>query len=113
MPAGTTHAGSVSPTALVAAVNDYDPGNARTARLDATAARDINGLLAPAGDGVLAIIQNISAFTITLKHQNAGSAAPNRIIGIAAADVLILAGGSAILWYDLITTRWRVINLSA
>jgi len=49
--------------------------------------------------------------TITLKHQDVGSVAENRIIGPAAADVVLSPGDAAQLIYDSTALRWRAYEL--
>jgi hypothetical protein len=53
-------------------------------------------------------IVNLSTVdTITLRHENASSTAANRIIGPGSTNLVIAIEGSAELWYDTTTARWR------
>ena len=52
---------------------------------------------------------NLSASVITLKHQDGGSLAANRIIVTGAADLALSQNESATLEYDNTISRWRVI----
>lgn len=100
---------------LAASVNDWAPAGWGTnvSRLitTATAAWNITGLDATgavAGDVVILASGTASAGVITLKHNNAGSIAGNRLFGRAAADVTISAGGAVMLVY--MGSRWQIIG---
>lgn len=105
---------ALTPTALSGAVNDYNPtGFSATTviRIDPNgAARNITGFVATSGAvHRLCNISVVGAENLVLKHQDAGSAAGNRIIGPNLADHTIRPGGSADIWYDVTTARWRVL----
>lgn len=107
-------AGDITPAALgVGPTNNYAPAGlatTRNIRQDMSAAGVLTGLLAQA-DGSLITIYNISAVgvnTMTLNHEDAGSAAANRFILSGLVSLVVPAGGSVTLWYDLTSTRWRV-----
>ena len=108
--------GVISPAALAAAVDNYSPTDLATAnvlRLDpGGASRNITGIAAQA-HGKLLLICNIATANedLVLKHQDASSSAANRIIGANVADVTIREGGSALLWYDATSGRWRVVAI--
>jgi hypothetical protein len=95
-----------SPTSLGANQNDYALGNADIVRLTSGAAYDLTGFVAPATARTVLLV-NIGSFDLTLKHQSTSSTAANRIIVPWSADLVIAAGGSVFLWYDLTTARWR------
>jgi hypothetical protein len=97
----------LSPAALTGDVNDYAPGDGDFWRLDSDANRNVTGIGAGVS-GQRLRITNIGAFVIRLKHQNAGSAAANRIIGAGAADVALASNEQAEGWYDATTLRWRM-----
>lgn len=102
----------VSPTQITANQNNYAGiGQAGYGRLDLDAARTITGILQPTNGegGKLLYITNISAFTLTLNHQDAASTAANRIIGIAGANTNVAAGQNTCLIYDTTTNRWRIL----
>lgn len=99
----------LSPAQIVATTNDYAPGRATFYRLSTDASRDITGLVAGvSGEDRTAV--NVGAQPIVLKHQNAGSAAPNRFLCGGAADITLAADEIAMMWYDATTARWRVVK---
>lgn len=79
-------------------------------RVQTAGAITFNGFLAPAGDQVRSMLLiNVSADNVSVTHQNAGSAAANRVITATAATVVLGANDSALLWYDNTTDRWRMV----
>ena len=109
---GIIHAGSIgilSPPSIIANQNDYNPtglSDAHTLRLDATANRNITGVLAQEGGRTITLI-NISAFAITLVKASALSLASNRFQ--IDGNIVMNANASVIIWYDITTARWRII----
>jgi hypothetical protein len=97
-----------SPSQITANQNDYAGATADINRLSSDAARDITGLSAGTS-GQTVVLVNVGSATITLKHQNTGSSAANRIIVPWAGDYILAADGAAVLVYDATTSRWRVI----
>jgi hypothetical protein len=103
--------GDISPTALAGNTNDWNPtslSTASTIRMDASAAYDLTGLQGGA-DGRIIVLHNISAYTITMKHDVTSTAAyrfycPNNV------DLPLQQKASAILRYDSTSSRWRVIG---
>jgi len=53
---------------------------------------------------------NVGSNVLNLKHEDAGSDAANRIITCDGADLSLTQSGSALLWYDGATQRWRVLS---
>ena len=108
----------VSPAALAAQANDYDPTNFGTAdilRQDLTGSQTITGFAAPgAGDNERVVVVNIDGAVdvLTLSDENVASAAANRILGPNGNDVALNPGECAMLTYDATSTRWRVIAVS-
>lgn len=102
--------GTLSPTALVADVNDYNPTGLSTAlalRIDGGAAdRNITGL-AGGADGRIITITNIGATNaITLVNQSASSTtAGDRFL--LPADTALPVNTSIALRYDGTSSRWR------
>ncbi|HYM22528.1 MAG TPA: hypothetical protein VEU08_04955 [Vicinamibacterales bacterium] len=100
------------------AQNDWDIDTAAgvtvgVLRCNNGTALTINGIKAPASARVL-ILQSCGAGTITLKHQNAGSTAANRLITGSGYDVILTAGvGCVVLVYDGQSSRWRVVGQSS
>lgn len=87
--------------------NDLDTQFATVLRFDGAASVDLTGLQARQ-DPTLVILLVIGAGTITLKHQNAGSIARNRIVTSAGGDVAITTNRSVMLIYT--NTRWRELK---
>jgi hypothetical protein len=102
-----------TPAQITANQNDYLPSATSPGgfwRLASDAARDITGIVSVAVPHSLRI-WNVGGFNITLKHQNAGSAAANRFLCTGAADVVLAPDECADLAYDPTTQRWRVFKL--
>lgn len=101
----------VTPSVLTASTNDWSlipsSGDSTLFHVQASAAIDVTGIVAPAAVKCI-LLYNKGAFTVTLKHQNAGSAAANRIVGLGSADYALTAGGYAVLVYDVGASRWVV-----
>lgn len=107
---GTLRSTPLSPAALSADQNDYNPGVARRYRLatDGSGNKNITGLAISQVDGQECSIVNVSAAdTITLVHQ-ATSTAANQFLCTAAANIVLAVNEEALLWYDSTTLRWRV-----
>ena len=97
------------PTTLsqfTASQNDLNIGTGGIVRISSNAAVNITGIVA-ASSGDARLLSNVGSFTITLKHQDTGSTAANRIIGVNSTDVEILPNGSAVVYYDGTDSRWR------
>jgi hypothetical protein len=104
--------GAVTPSALTANQNDWNPtglANANVLRINATAARTITGMAAQP-DGTLLLVYNASAFTITLPHDSNSSAAANRIYTPGAANFLLTQKKSAWMRYDGPQARWTIVG---
>lgn len=107
-------ASTITPSTITASQNDYDPGvgpDGSSAysilRLQTDANWNITGLTG-GSKGRLVFIENIgTSFRITLTNQDSASTTTNRFL--AGNDVIIGPRQSAILLYDDITTRWRVV----
>ena len=90
--------------------NDYDIGAKTSAAfaINSDAARDITGILATSvADGTLLFIQNVGAFTITLKDESASSSAANRFA--LTGDIALGADAGVILQYNSASQRWRAL----
>ena len=61
-------------------------------------------------DVVLKKIINVSAFDIILANEDADSEVQNRIIVPGGADLTLGPDESTGLFYDVISSRWRVIT---
>jgi hypothetical protein len=105
---------TISPGALSANTNDWAPagvGNASIIRMDASANVQLTGISAHLSglNRVLYLINQSTARTITLPHLSASSTAGNRFICPNSASYDILPNQGVQLWYDRISTAWRVI----
>ncbi len=103
-----------TPTALAADVNDYQGqglGNSmrQVIRVEASgAARTITGFDVQQSRDTIIVINIGATFNVVLAHQNAGSAASNRIISPTGANLTLGPDESAHLWHDPTTDRWRI-----
>lgn len=103
------HTGIVSPTQITADQNDYNPSGAGAGiwRLNSDATRVITGIAGGVA-GRRLTLQNVGSFDIELADQSALSTAANRIITGFQANAVLAPDRSATLWYDDVTSRWRV-----
>lgn len=107
---GALAQGATAKAQITSNQNDYDIG-AKTGSafsIYSDAARDITGILATSvADGTLLFIQNVGAFTITLKDESASSSAANRFA--LTGDIALAADGGVILQYNATSSRWRAL----
>lgn len=104
------HSGDITPTTLAASADDYSPTGLATAariRLAASTAVSLTGLLAGV-DGRRIMLHNTAAFAITLKDEDAGSAAANRFT--LNGDIALSQDQSIQVEYDGTTQRWRAVG---
>ncbi len=98
-----------SPAQLTADQNNYNPGTGDIFRLDASAARNITGVVAGT-NGQAILLVNTGSHAITLRHQSTSSTEANRLVVPWAGDYVMAAnGGAALLIYFTALSRWRVI----
>lgn len=104
---------TLSPAALTADQDDYDPGYGYVWRLSATGAiRTITGI---AGHGQISgrriIIINVGSLDIVLADRNPASQADNQLYCPGGVDFNLI--GSAAVWliYDDVLPGWRVYQL--
>ncbi len=104
-------ASDITPSAISADQNDYNPtglATASTLRLSATgAARTLTGL-AGGSDGRVLLVHNVGSLSLTLADESASSSAANRFA--LSASVTLAADQSTLLQYDSTSSRWRVIG---
>ncbi len=103
-------AADISPTQITADQNDYNPTSLSTAtvlRLSTDALRVLTGLQG-GGDGRALIVHNVGTNDLGLANESASSSAANRFV--APHDVRIPPNGSALIWYDATSSRWRVVS---
>ncbi len=90
-------------------IDDVSTGGVVMQRIAATGATGISGFVA-GGSGSLLVVMVTNAQAITLNHQDAGSSATNRIITPTELNMGLGEGDAAILLYDAISDRWRVVS---
>ena len=108
---GTLFGAVATPQTLASDERDYAPPGSRYTlvwRLSSNAPRSLTGI-ANGVDGKVLTISNVGTFPITLANQSAGSAVANRIITGNGSDLAIGPDGTATLYYDGTSARWRVI----
>lgn len=124
----------LSPTTLSGNQNNWDPtdtsfplrtlADVTVLRIDATAARDITGIAAPATvfemttgtpeqQQRLMVLVNRSDYTITLKHSSSSSTSANRFDCPGQVDFKLLKRACAWVWYDSGSAVWRVVSQPA
>lgn len=92
-------------------IDDLDFGGADLIRMNNAALSTLRGLKAGyAGQRVT--LTSIGAGQVDLSHQNAGSAAANRLINrvTSGASPLAPGAGAATYEYDAVTLRWRLVH---
>jgi hypothetical protein len=113
---------AISPVAITGAHNDYAPVDAlnptqdlsqcRVVRQDLSGAANLTGLVAPNAfnRGQRICIRNLNAaLSLTLNHENVGSAAGNRFNLPGGASLVLTPFSSVDLWYDPLSLRWVVM----
>ena len=100
----------VTPATLTANVNDYAALTATVARVSSNASRNITGILAELA-GSRKLVINVGANDVVLTHQDAASAAANRLLCPGAASVTLNPDEAALCIYDGISAVWRVFPL--
>jgi hypothetical protein len=102
----------VTPAQLTGNANDYALGGHLATgdifRVSSSSAVNITGISAGLYDGHAILLRNVGTFNITLTHQDAASAAANRMISPWAGNVVISANSSMLLVYDSTLSRWVV-----
>lgn len=105
--------GPASPSQITANQNDYAIPVGAAARcllrLSTDASRTITGIV-PEQDADLIVVVNVGSNDLVLAHENASSAAANRIISPTGANYTLGANESATLWHDATTSRWRILQ---
>jgi len=100
----------ITPTALSAHTDDWSPtglSTTRIIRMDASANYELRGIIAQTGGRVITLI-NIGTNDIKLKHEQLTSTAANRFI--LGADLTLSDYDSCVIWYDDVSSRWRIIS---
>lgn len=105
--------GIIEPSALTVDTNDWAPtgiATCSTIRMSASAAISLTGILAPATDGTVMVLENIGSSTITLAPSSSASAAANRFL--IPRPIIVGPNSSVVLKYDkdATTPRWRLFD---
>jgi hypothetical protein len=106
-----TETGIISPAQITVNTDDYAPTGLATAtilRVSTDASRDLTGITAGASGRRLLLV-NVGAFDLVLVH-DATSTAANRFLCPGSANFTLNANDSVSLWYDITSTRWRVLG---
>lgn len=101
--------GDISPAQITSDQDDYDPtglGTAAVLRVSSDALRKIRSL-AGGSDGRELTIHNVGSNYVRLPHED-GTTAGNRFALPHSVAYDIAPGGSASLWYDSTSSRWRL-----
>ena len=114
--AGSIEDSIISPTSLSGSVDNYNPTGlsmARHIRQSCSSASTLTGLAAQES-GQRIVVHNVSTSapnTLTLNHEDTNSTALNRFTLPGLTNVTLPTGGSVELWYDGVSTRWRVASV--
>jgi hypothetical protein len=108
--------GAITPAVLPAgATNDYDLNPALSTgnriRQATNAANSVlTGMVSNGINGGIWLLINLGTGTLTLKNEDAGSAAGNRFSLAGGVDRVIGSHGSVFITYDTVLARWSVVG---
>lgn len=100
--------GIISPSQITSDQNDYNPTGFSAAdivRISTNALRLITGFVAPSNSKSKQLC-NIGTESIVITAQDPSSSAANRLE--ARRDIVIAPNASIIIWYDSVSSRWRL-----
>lgn len=101
----------ISPASFSTQQDDYAPtgwSTAQVVRLTTGANSDVTGFSASVTDQVKKIA-NIGSNNVVLKHDDANSAAANRMLLPGSTDLTLTPNDTITLFYDPTSTRWRAV----
>lgn len=105
--------GVLTPPIFAVDQNNYSPVSFEDntiIRVSSSANRDITGFAAPGiGEQPIKVIVNVGANNIQIMNQSVLSVAANRIA--AGANEQLNPNESAIIWYDQMSARWRILSI--
>lgn len=96
-----------TPAQITVDQNNYALTNLGVQRLSSDAARNITGIVA-AANGSTRLLINVGSFNLTLVHESASSTAANRFTCSTGANIVLSPNQAADIWYDTVSSRWRV-----
>lgn len=103
--------GKVTDTNPGGNVNDADPGSSLVLQFNVNPGINVTGFR-NGKDGRVLFIYNRGVGSIVLQHNNAGSAAGNRLWNQAQADLTVAQYSSAIYYYSGIQSQWNQVHLA-
>jgi hypothetical protein len=97
--------------AMTGDLDDFDPGACIAFSLTLSAPFNLTGLVPPAPEFFVTkkILNKNSANTLTIKHLDGASSAPNQFIGFAGVDKVLGPNESTEALYDFVDQKWRVL----
>lgn len=98
-----------TPAQIVGDEDDYNIGDASVIRFSTDASHNFTGF-ANGEAGRFLLLINVGAEDGVINHQNVGSVEVNRVITKDGLDLTIVPSGSAWLFFDDVSERWRVIS---
>jgi len=105
--------GVLTPPQITADQDNYDPTGldvSSVLRLRSDASHSITGLAGGTIPWRLMVLENVGSNDLVLIAESSSSAAANRFA--LAQDLILGANNSALLQYDLTTSRWRLVASS-
>lgn len=106
--------GILTPAAIATTENNWSPTGLSTAQMvrvnPASGASVISGIVAPTFNQFLWIINIHGTNTVTLPHLSGSSTAANQFMAEGGANRVIGSTGASLVWYDLASSRWRVLR---
>ena len=97
----------VASTAIISALSSTNS----FVKITGATATELRGISAPSEANLL-VVYNASSAVLTVKHQNVGATAGDRIITPEGGDVQVQANQSVQFLYDITDSRWRLISAS-
>lgn len=107
---GTTSTPAVNPATMDATENDYALATGEFNRVAAAGGGTVLTGLVAGRDGEIRELVCTGGGGLTIRNDNAGSAAANRILTKWGTSVVLAQNGVMTLRYDGFTARWRQIN---
>lgn len=87
--------------------NDYDSLDSTMLRFDGATSFNLTGIRARPENAIV-IVLVLGVGTVTIKHNNVGSQANNRILTQSAGDLAVATNRAVMLAYE--NTRWRELK---